>query len=585
MMARNLSLTLSIVIAAAAARTAHGQYYPALAEVSQRYWDALMERYPTWATSLGDDRFNDRLEDVSDTAREEWNKKLDKFYDEVRQIRHMWLSQPDQVTRLLLMRTIQDEKVKLELRQDFTPLDPIYGVHIRLPLILVAQPFRNVKDYHDYAARLRSFSKQVTDTITNMRSGVILGWTHPRVILEKSIPQLRAQLVADVRGSDFYGPVKKADHLSEADRAAVTAEITDAIAGHVIPAYLQLLAFAEDEYLYAARSTVGVGALEHGDRLYKALVKLHTTEEDDPHRIHGIGHVEVARIRGEMAKIKEEVGFEGTLNEFLAHMRTDPMYRFNSETQLVDAADAILKRTVPRLPELFGRLPKVACEMKVMEPFRAAAAPAAFYNAASEDGSRPGYFYINTYKPEERLRFTIEALTYHEAIPGHHLQADVARQNEQMPMFRRHASYTAFVEGWALYAEKLGYEIDGYQDPYARFGQLTFEMWRACRLVVDTGIHAKGWTRQQAIDFLSENNSLSKHDIEAEVDRYIAWPGQALAYKLGERKILALRDEAERELGDRFDIRDFHDHLLRDGAMPLDMLEKQIHDWIERTKP
>lgn len=585
MKGRNGTLILSIVIAATTARTADGQYYPALADVSERYWDALMERYPTWATSLGDDRFNDRLEDVSDAAREEWKKKLDKFYDEVRQIRHMWLSQPDQVTRLMLMRAIQDEKVKLECRPEFTPLDPIYGTHIRLPLILVAQPFRNVDDYRAYAARLRAFSRQAGDTIANMRSGMILGWVHPKVILEKTIPQLRAQLVADLRESVFYGPLKQADKLSEADREAVTAEITEAIAGHVLPAYLQLLAFVEDEYLPKARTTVGLGALQDGDRLYQALASLHTTTSDEPERIHRIGQSEVARIRREMTNIQEEVGFEGTLNEFLTHMRTDPKYRFKSETEMVEAADAILKRTVPRLPELFGRLPKVECVMKVLEPFRAAAAPAAFYNAASEDGTRPGYFYINTFRPEERLRFTLEALTYHEAVPGHHLQADIARQNERMPMFRRHASYTAFVEGWALYAEKLGYDIGGYGDPYSRFGQLTFEMWRACRLVVDTGIHAKGWTRQQAIDYLAENSSLSMHDIEAEVDRYIAWPGQALAYTIGERKILDLRSEAERKLGDRFDIRDFHDNVLRDGAMPLDFLEKQIHDWIERTKP
>jgi len=575
---------VSVLIATAVGRPAEGQYYPALADAARRYWDALMERYPTWATSLGDHRFDDRLEDVSEEGRLAWKGRLEGKLEEVRKIRHQWLSEPDQLTRALLTRAIRDELLKLECRQDYTPLDPLYGPHIRLPLVLVSQPFRSLDDYRRYAARLRAFGPQVTDTIANMRSGIALGWVHPKVIVEKVIPQVRAHLVGEVRDSVFYAPLERAGALVEADRALATAEITDAIASDVIPAYLQLLAFIEDEYLYEARDTIGLGSVSNGDRLYIALASLHTTIQAAPEQIHAQGLGEVARIRNEMAAVQREIGFEGPLEAFLAHMRTDPVQRFDSAAEIVAAADAILKRTAPAMSELFGRLPAADCVMKVIEPYRAAAAPAAFYNAASDDGSRPGYYYINTYRPQERLRFTLEALTYHEAIPGHHLQADLSRQNRLLPDFRRHASCDAFVEGWGLYAEKLGYEIGGYREPQARFGQLTFEMWRACRLVVDTGIHAKGWTRRQAVDYLAANTSLTMHDIEAEVDRYIAWPGQALAYKIGELRLLALRREAEKVLGERFDLRAFHDTLLGGGAMPLETLEESMRAWIQSQR-
>jgi prolyl oligopeptidase len=293
-----------------------------------------------------------------------------------------------------------------------------------------------------------------------------------------------------------------------------------------------------------------------------------------------LGLAEVARIRSEMAKVQAEIAFTGTLHDFVEHMRTDPRHRFTTSEELVAAADALLQRTKPLLPTLFGRLPKADCVMREIESFRAPSSPVAYYNPSPEDGIRPGYYYINTCAPKQRLRFTLEALTYHEAVPGHHLQMALDQENTALPKFRRYGHYTAYVEGWALYAEKLGYELGGYRDSYARFGQLTFEMWRACRLVVDTGLHDKGWSRQQAIDYLSEHVSLAPIDIEAEVDRYISWPAQALAYKIGELRVTQLRREAEEQLGDRFDVRAFHDALLSGGAMPIDTLEKRMREWI-----
>ncbi len=552
----------------------------ALAKLADRYWDAQMEHSPTWATALGDDRFNDRLEDVSDEARRRWESTLNALLHDLRRVYAGWLSPEERLTDDLLERSLRDDVLRVELRPEYSSLDPLYGPQIRFPLILVSQPFRNADDFRNYIARLRAFGQQVTDTISSLRDGVALGWVSPRIIVEKVIPQIRAQIVRDVTKSTFYAPVKKVSILDEADRAPVTAEIAQAIASDVVPAFLELLAYVEDDYLPACRTTVGIGSLPNGAAMYRALVRLHTSVSIEPDEVHRIGLEEVARIRGEMAKIQKELGISGTLDEFLVQVRSDTRQRFRTSDELYAEANRLLQRTKPLMRELFGRLPRADCVLKEMEPFRAAAAPMAYYNQAAEDGSRPGYFYVNTHEPQERLRFTLEALTYHEAIPGHHLQSALDQENGALPEFRRHGSYTAYVEGWALYAEKLGYEIGGYRTPYARLGQLTFEIWRACRLVVDTGIHWKGWSRQQAIDYLAANTCMTLFDIETEVDRYIAWPGQALAYKIGELRILDLRHNAERTLGDRFDLRAFHDALLAGGAMPIDVLEQRMNAWI-----
>jgi uncharacterized protein (DUF885 family) len=460
------------------------------------------------------------------------------------------------------------------------PLDPLYGPHIQFPLILVSHPFRDAADFRAYIARLRAFPQQMSDAIENMQLGIGLGLVSPRVIVERVTPQIRKHIVGDVKQSEFYGPVEKTAVLSDADREAVVAAITDAIAADVIPAYLQLLAYVEDEYLLRARSTVGLSSLPNGDKLYRTLAYLKTTLPISPDEIHELGLAEVARIRAEMARLKDEIGFEGSLEDFLTHMRTDPVQRFRSREELLGESEKILQRIKPLLPRFFGRLPKADCVVKEMESYRADSAPAAFYNLPPEDGLRPAYYYVNTHAAQERPRFTLEVLTYHETIPGHHLQYTLDQENAGLPKFRRYATFTAYSEGWALYAEKLGYELGGYKDPYSRFGQLTFEMWRACRLVVDTGIHLKGWSRQQAIDYIAANTGLAMLDIEAEVDRYITWPGQALAYKIGELRILEIRKQAERALGEKFDLRAFHDALLSGGAMPLDMLEQRMGNWV-----
>ncbi len=567
------------------ASSASAQTDPGLRVLADNYWDAVMERYPTFATETGDYRFNDRLPDLSEEARLQWRQALALFLKQVRALPVVDLSPNDRLTRDLLEHVIQDSLLEnASLHKHYLPLEPLDGPHLKFPLLLVSQPFRNAADYENYAARLRGFPKQVDDLIANLRKGISLGIVAPRVTTQKVVPQIRLHIVDDPAKSEFHKPLRTADTLAEADRAKVTEAIDDAIRTAVAPSYQKLFDFVEKEYLPACRETVGIGAAPGGDKIYEELASLNATFPVKADEVHKIGLSEVERIRGEMAKIQKEVAFAGTLDEFLEHMRTDKRYRFTSDNELVAAADAILQRTKPLMTKLFTRLPKADCVMKEIEAFRAPASPVAYYNPTPEDGSRPGYYYINTYAPQERLRFTLEALTYHEAIPGHHFQMALDQENKDLPKFRRYASFTAYVEGWALYTEKLGYEIGGYQDAYSRFGQLTFEMWRACRLVVDTGMHAKGWSRDQAIDFMAKNTSLARVDIENEIDRYISWPGQALAYKLGELRILEMRREAEKKLGTKFDLRAFHDALLSGGAMPIDLLEHRMDVWVESRR-
>jgi len=576
---------LSAFVFAAGARTL-GQTDPALKSLADRYWDASMERNPTSATDLGDYRFNDRLPDLAEETRLRWNLTLRGFLKEVQALPAAGLSPADRLTRDLLERTLQDGLFEFAAQHgQYLPLNPLDGPQIKFPLVLVSQPFRNAEDFRAYISRLRAFPKQVDDLMSNLRKGVSLGITAPRVTTQKVLPQIRTHIVDDPTKSEFHKPLQSADSIPATERDAITKSLAEAIRDSVVPSYRKLLEFVEKEYLPACRDTVGIGVVPNGEKMYTELAYLNATVRVEPQQVHELGLSEVARIRGEMARVQKEVGFQGNLDDFLTHMRTDPAQRFKTGEELYAAADAILQRTKPLMPKLFTRLPKADCVMKEIESFRAPASPVAYYNPCPEDFSRPGYYYINVYKPDERLRFTLEALTYHEAIPGHHFQIALHQENTSLPKFRRYGSFTAYVEGWALYTEKLGYEIGGYKDAYSRFGQLTFEMWRACRLVVDTGMHAKGWSRQQAIDFMAGNTSLAQLDIESEIDRYISWPGQALAYKIGELRILQLRREAQETLGGKFDLRAFHDALLADGAMPIDVLETRMRKWIEGEHP
>lgn len=571
----------TVVVSAA---SAFGQENPALRSLALEYWEARLERNPTYATSLGDYRFNDQLDDLSPQGYERWRKRLVTLQHHVRELKTDGFSADDQLTHALLDRVVGDELLSLSNELHQMPMEPLEGPHLRLPLLLVSQPFRDAADFRAYIKRLEAFPKQVDGLITAMDQGIARRWVSPRVIINKVIPQIRDLVVDDPTASELYKPAARLKDLPEEQRAELELALRKAVEAAVIPAYRKLETYLTETYYPKTPEAVGIGALSGGMAAYDKLIYLHMTRRATAKDVHELGLAEVARLRDAMDAVRVEMKFDKPLDAFLWHMRTDPRYRFSSGQELYNAADAHLQRAKSQMPKLFGRLPKADCVMKEIEAFRAPAAPVAYYNAPPEDGSRPAYYYINVYKPEERLRFTLEALTYHEAVPGHHLQIALHQEMKDLPAFRRYASFTAFLEGWALYTEKLAYEIGGYQTPEDRFGQLTFEMWRACRLVVDTGMHAMGWTREKAIEFMAKNTSLAMHDIESEIDRYISWPGQALAYKTGAIRVEKMRRDAEAALGDSFNVRDFHDAMLSGGAMPIDMLETRMAAWTAGRK-
>jgi uncharacterized protein (DUF885 family) len=403
-----------------------------------------------------------------------------------------------------------------------------------------------------------------------------------RILMEKLVPQLESQIVGDVRESAFYKPIANMpEDFSDEDRTRLTAAYEDKIANVIIPAYARLNNFLGDTYNSAARETVGLYALPNGPSWYEYMVRLRTTTDLTPEEIHQIGLDEVARIHGEMRKVMEEVGFEGDLKEFFEYVNTDPQFFFDEPEQLIqgyrDMADHINKLA----ENLFEIFPKTDFEVRRVEPFREKSASGGSYMAGTPDGARPGVFYANAYDLSARPNWAMESLYLHEAIPGHHFQIMIQRENEDLPEFRRFGGFTAFSEGWGLYAESLGKEIGVYTDPYQYFGGLNAELWRSIRLVVDTGIHAKGWSRQQVLDFMYENSAVAEARAVSEAERFMAIPGQALAYKIGQLRIRAIRDMAEERLGDKFDIKAFHTEVLRDGAMPLSMLEAKIDRWVE----
>jgi prolyl oligopeptidase len=399
--------------------------------------------------------------------------------------------------------------------------------------------------------------------------------------MERVPPQIRRQIVDDPEKSLFFKPFRNfPDEIAVGDRQKLTAAAKKAITGSIIPAYRKFAEFFEKNYLPECPDQVGAWQLPHGKELYEFRARQFTTTSLTPQEIHEIGQAEVRRIHGEMEEIVKEVGFQGTFKQFLEKLRTDPQFYFKDSNELLAAYQVVCKKIDPQLPRLFRKLPRIPYGVEPIPEHMAPDTTTAYYRQPSADGSRAGTYFVNLYRPEVRPKYEMEALSLHEAVPGHHLQIALATELEGLPTFRRFTSFTAYVEGWALYAERLGSDLGLYTEPYSKFGQLTYEMWRAVRLVVDTGMHSMHWTRQQAIDFFAENTAKTEHDIANEVDRYISWPGQALAYKIGELKIRELREQATRELGDAFDLREFHDVILRQGAVPLDVLEEIVTAWL-----
>jgi uncharacterized protein (DUF885 family) len=465
------------------------------------------------------------------------------------------------------------------------PINQMQGIQVNLPQIAENTPFRNLKDYQDYLGRIKQVSRAVDQVIDVMKKGLEEKIVPPKITLRDVAAQIQAQVVKTPEESAFYLPFKEfPESVTTADQTSLKTEAKSVITGQISPAYQKLYDFWTQQYYPATRETIGISALPNGKEWYAYNAKRSTTTDLTPEQIHQIGLNEVKRIRGEMDEIIKQTGFKGSFDEFLTFLRTDPRFYYTKPEDLVSAYRDICKRIDPELIKLFGTLPRLPYGVREIPAYSAPSQTTAYYNQGSPEGGRPGWYYVNTYKLNMRPKWEMEALSIHEAVPGHHLQIAIAQELQNVPMFRRYTDYTAFVEGWALYSESLGPDLEMYKDPYSKFGQLTYDMWRAVRLVVDTGMHVMNWDRQKAIDYFKSNSSKPEHDITVEIDRYIVWPGQALAYKIGQLKIKELRAYSEKELGSSFNIREFHDHILGNGAVPLGILEKQIHEYVESKK-
>jgi uncharacterized protein (DUF885 family) len=466
---------------------------------------------------------------------------------------------------------------------DYLMLSQLGGLHMNVPDLLTAMPQKSAKDFEDMIARLEKVPELANQHEALLREGLRRKATPPKLLLEKIPPQFKTVLTDDPEKSPLFESFReiKSD-LSAGKQAEIRAKALDVIRLKVYPALQGFRDFVVGEYIPNARSGISWSEMPNGKAWYAFNVKRETTTTKTPDELHKLGLSEVARIKSEMESVREHVKFKGDLKKFNQFLLTDSQFYFETSEELMMAYRDFAKRVDPELPKLFGRLPRLTYGVREMAAYKAASAPTAYYQSGSPESGRPGYFEANTYDLKTRPKWGIEALTIHEAVPGHHLQISLAQEIEGLPGFRKNSFYTAYVEGWGLYAESLGTDMGFYKDPYSRYGQLSYEIWRAVRLVVDTGMHDKAWTRQQAIDYFMEAMPKSQLESEVEVDRYLTWPGQALAYKVGQLKFSELRQKAKDRLGDRFSIRDFHDEVLRHGAVPLDVLEKMFDEWLQK---
>ncbi|HXH18407.1 MAG TPA: DUF885 domain-containing protein [Chitinophagales bacterium] len=554
----------------------------AIGKLFADYREYCFRNYPTWASYEGDHRYDDRLTDLSDAAEEARYDSVQGFLDRLLQLPYDLLSMDHRLNYDLFKWMLEKNLEGRQFHPHYTPIGQQDGIHIEFPQIIEYQQLDSVAHFKKYFTRLKGFGKQVDDIIANMRKGMEAKIVQPKFIMEQVFTQIEGIRTMQTDTIPFMLPLlSKKESITESEQQQLKNELRQIIDEHVKPAYARLGDFIRNEYLPACRSEAGIWALPDGDKRYARAVAYYTTTNLTPEQIYEIGLKEVERIRDEMEKLKNKIGFKGTLKEFFYHLRTDKKQQYTRKEDLLNGYRDILSRMDKKLPELFGKLPNTPYELKEIEAYRAASAPQAYYYSAPEDFSRPGYFYVNTYDLPARPIYTMTALALHEAVPGHHLQIMLAKEKKEIPWFRKHLGVTAFVEGWGLYAEYLGYETGMYDDPYQHFGALDFEIWRACRLVADVGLHKKKWTREQAVQYLLDNSANSETDTRSEVDRYISWPGQALAYKIGEMKIKELRKKAEQSLGGKFDVRAFHDMLLENGAIPLGMLENKVDEWVK----
>ena len=548
-------------------------------------WTRLMFNFPEWATEVGFPGMDDLWTDNSADAIEQRKREVALPLQALQQINRAELNTQDQLSYDLFRHNLLVQQEGNRFPGELMPITQLSGIHQEAPQLLSDMPTGQPYQVQAILTRLQNLPAAVDQTIALMRKGLQQGITPPKITL-RDIPEQVSNVIPQ---NPLQSPLLEAfvtlpPTIPPDQAEAFREKAKEVYRDDVAPAFRRLHDFLADEYIPNARTSISMSSLPNGAEWYAFRIREETTTGMTPKQIHELGLREVKRIRGEMEKLIREVKFSGGFNEFVKFLRTDPRFFFADSAALLQGYRDISKRADPELVRLFGQLPRLPYGVVAVPGYAAKSQTTAYYNPGSLKAARPGYFYANTYNLAARPKWEMEALTLHEAVPGHHLQIAIAQELEGLPEFRREGMYTAFVEGWGLYAESLGYEMGFYQDPYSRFGQLMYEMWRAIRLVVDTGIHSMGWTREQAISYFMENSGKSEHDITVEVDRYIVWPGQALAYKIGQLKIAELRAHAQQELGPQFDVRAFHDHLLEAGALPLDVLETRMRQWVVSIK-
>ena len=543
-------------------------------------WERGMRESPETASYRGDHRFNDRWSDLSLESIRAQQAANREALETLRAIDRDALSEADRLSYDVFAWQLERSVERQKYNEWQRPLSQRGGIQTAEGIAEVL-PFRDADDYRDWIKRLEAIPTLVEQTTGLMREGLAAGNTPPRVLMERVPGQIESQLVDDPTESPFYKPfTRMPDSIPAAERQALQASGQKAIRESVVPAYREFNTFFNDVYLPGTRETIAAVDMPDGKAYYDFLVGQFTTTDLTADEVHQIGLKEVARIRGEMEQVRQEIGFDGDLAAFFEHLRTDPDLFYDSPEALLEAYQAMSKRIDPELVKVFKTIPRLPYGVRPIPDNIAPDTTTAYYQPGAVDGTRAGYYYVNLYKPEVRPKWEMMALSLHEAVPGHHFQFARGQELGDVPMFRRVGYFTAYGEGWGLYAERLGYDMGLYDDPYDRMGQLAYDMWRAVRLVVDTGMHSKGWSRQQAIDYFMDNSPKTLQDVTNEIDRYIGWPGQALAYKIGQLKISELRSDAERELGDDFDLRAFNDAVLSTGSVPLETLERHMREWI-----
>ena len=547
------------------------------------HWSWYLRQNPVFAGQLGDRSGDGKLAPASVANQIQTAAKLNEFLAVARAIDQSGLTRNAELNLRIFIKFLEDEIAEFEHEAHLIPITNRWGFHIYFAELHKRLPFKDVRDYESYIGRLEAFAKYADEHMELLSLGIEKGRILPAIVLEGYEETITSQIFDEGTRSPLYSPfTRMPESIDRQARQAFAERGVKAINDQVIPAYRRFLEFIEERYIPAATNTIGISALPGGREFYRHRVRRFTTMDITPEQVHEIGLKEVQRIRSEMENIPRKLKFEGDFAAFLHYLRTDPKFYASDAESYKKEVTYILKKMDGKLPQLFGKLPRTPYGIKEIPAYIAPKTTAAYYQPPSGDGKIAGFYFINTYNLKSRPLYQLEALSLHEAVPGHHLQLALQQELEGMPEFRKYNGFTAFIEGWGLYSERLGLETGFYQDPYSDFGRLSYEMWRACRLVVDTGIHYLGWTREQAIAFMSENTALSRHNIVAEIDRYISWPGQALAYKMGELKIRELRELAERRLGDQFDVRKFHDVVLGSGAVPMEILDANVIRYLEQ---